>query len=216
MNFNLWDISVMGIPLIIAVVLHEVAHAYVALKLGDLTAKSRGRITLNPIKHIDWFWTILFPTLLIFSGSPIVFGAAKPVPVDPRNFKNPKRGMLWVALAGPVTNFMIAAFCFVLLKFFNLNLMLEGSLWASAYVWFLNFLAYSILINIVLGLFNLLPIPPLDGGRIVTGLLPNSLAYQFMKIERFGFFIVAALIYYKIPNLVLNPVINFILNEITK
>lgn len=158
-------------PFLFAIILHEVAHGYVAYKLGDPTAKMLGRITLNPIQHIDMFMSIILPGLLILSHSPIIFGGAKPVPVNPGYFKNPKRDMAIVAAAGPAVNFILAFLAF------QLSLVLpdiaSGSIISLLIpVW----LIYSIIINIALGLFNLLPIPPLDGGRIMVGILPHSLA----------------------------------------
>lgn len=203
----------MGPPLILAVVLHEVAHGWVAEKLGDPTARQLKRITLNPLRHIDPFLTIIVPGLLILSGSSIVFGGAKPVPVNPIYFKDPRRGMLWVAIAGPVTNFILAAVFYVILLILKpievstlpavltLNLLIAWS-------------AYSILINIVLGVFNLLPIPPLDGGRVVVGLLPEDLAYKYARLERYGFIIVIALIFMGIPQAVLAPIVEFVVRAL--
>lgn len=203
-----WSILVVAPPLLVAVILHEIAHGLVAEKLGDPTARNLKRITLNPIRHIDPFLTIILPALLIMSNTGIVFGGAKPVPVNPLYFKDPRRGMLWVALAGPVTNFVLAALSYgavQLVEQFPMESLSPVSMLAVSLV--LSWLVYSMLINLVLGLFNLLPVPPLDGGRIVTGLLPEKAAYAYAKIERFGFVIVIALIYFGIPQLVLGPII---------
>ncbi len=207
---TLMNILLMAPPLIVAVVLHEVAHGYVAEKLGDPTARDRGRITLNPLKHIDLFMTILLPLMLILSKVGIVFGGAKAVPVNPLYFKNPRKGMLWVALAGPVTNFILAAISFGLLYFFDWAIKVEMYAAVLVHQLVLGWCAYSVLINIVLGLFNLLPVPPLDGGRIMVGILPEGLAMQYARLERFGFAIVIVMIYFGVPQLVLEPVISWI------
>jgi Zn-dependent protease len=213
-------ISLTVIPLLFAVVLHEIAHGYVAKRLGDPTASDAGRLTLNPIKHIDPFWTILLPALLISSGSPIVFGGAKPVPVDPRYFKYPRRGMMWTALAGPATNIILAIISFLLfaLLMFCLHYFvaqpdttLDKILLITA-TFFLLLLKNSVLINLVLAIVNLTPIPPLDGGRIVSGILPWQMAKHFMRLERIGIFIVIALLYFGI----LDRVIFFLINPILK
>lgn len=197
-------------PLFLAMVLHEIAHALVAYKLGDPTAKKLNRINLNPLVHIDLVWTILVPAMLIFSGSPFVFGAAKPVPVDPRYFKNPRKDMAIVAIAGPITNFILAGISFGLFKLFILLTPLVESTFPEIPKLLLNWCAYSVLINIILGVFNLIPIPPLDGGRILVGILPLRYAIKVAKLERYGFLIVILLIILKIPQMVFSPIIEFI------
>jgi Zn-dependent protease len=187
-------------PLLIAVMLHEIAHGYVAGRLGDPTAKQKGRLTLNPLKHIDPFMTIILPAILIASHSPIIFGGAKPVPVNPMYFKNPRRGMLWVAAAGPATNLVLAGISYGLLRVLGLALSgfqtLELSETAIEAVRLAGgWLSYSIIINIVLGVFNLIPVPPLDGGRIMVGILPLPLARRLAKIEPFGIYLVIIVIY---------------------
>lgn len=178
-------------PLLIAMVLHELAHAVVAKRLGDLTSYMLGRITLNPIKHIDPVWTVLIPVMLIVVHSPVVFGAARPVPVNPMNFKDPRRDMLWVALAGPVVNmilFIVSILLYILLApHLDPN---NNSIHELILMW----ISQSCLINLVLALFNLIPVPPLDGGRIVTGLLPEKLAYSYAELERYGFIIVIGML----------------------
>ena len=177
-----------------AVMLHEIAHAVAALRLGDPSAKSLGRITLNPIRHIDPFLTILVPAALLISNSPIVFGGAKPVPVNPLHFKDPRRGMLWVAAAGPGANFILAGLSYVAFIIWQswFSEAIDLSLWLRILgAW----CYYGIFINLVLGIFNLIPIPPLDGGRIAVGLLPVHWARRLAAVERYGLVIVIAVVY---------------------
>lgn len=180
---------------LLALTCHEVAHGYVAKRLGDPTAELRGRLTLNPLKHIDPFGTIIFPALLWLFDSPVIFGWAKPVPIDPRYFRKPLKGMMWVGLAGPVTNFLLAAAASLLFR--GLVSFSDFGIPAGFSI-LVQFLIVFILLNLVLGLFNLIPIPPLDGSRIVTGLLPRNAAFEFMKLERYGFVILFALLYLRI------------------
>jgi Zn-dependent protease len=195
------------VPLIIAVVLHEIAHGYTAYKLGDNTAKSLGRLSLNPIKHIDPFMTIILPGLLILSGSPIVFGGAKPVPVNIFNLRNPKRDMAIVAAAGPITNFILAGLGVLFLLGVKL-------IFGLKVVWLIYFFVQWIIINVILGLFNLFPIPPLDGGRIAVGLLPKEIARKYAKLERYGLLIVVGLLYLHVFDSYLMPVIEKLLEFI--
>ncbi len=195
-------------PFLVAIILHEVAHGYVAWKLGDPTAKTLGRITLNPIKHIDPTLSILLPGLLILAGSPVVFGGAKPVPVNALYFKNPRRGMAIVAIAGPLTNFIIAFICLNLIPHLPSGIVFQ-SLIAS-------WLVGSVIINVVLAIFNLTPIPPLDGGRILVGILPIDLARRLSKLEKYGLFILFALIYLGIPNKIIEPTIKYTNSLTTK
>ena len=172
---------------LLALTCHEVAHGYVAKRLGDPTAEELGRLTLNPIKHISLFGTIMFPLMLYLAHSPVIFGWAKPVPVDPRYFRHPLRGMMWVGMAGPIANFILAAIGAVVFR-------LLAPLTSGQSI-LLDSVVLFMLVNLVLGFFNLIPIPPLDGSRIVTGLLPRSLAIEYMKLERFGFLILFGLLY---------------------
>lgn len=192
-------------PLLFSVILHEIAHGRVAEHFGDLTARRLGRITLNPIKHIDPVMTVIFPGLLIFFNSPIIFGGAKPVPVNPLNFRNPRRDMAYVALAGPATNLVLAILCYLGL---NLFAFLDSLLPVPQifYLW----LAFGVLINMVLAVFNLLPVPPLDGGRIAVGFLPLSLAKSWARLEPFGLLIVMVLLFSGVLDKVLGPVLEFI------
>ncbi|KAA0449704.1 MAG: site-2 protease family protein, partial [Candidatus Thioglobus sp.] len=155
-----------AIPLIFAITVHEIAHGWVANLCGDGTAKMLGRLTLNPIKHIDPIGTIAVPAILYFTGSPFLFGWAKPVPINFNALKSPKQDMILVALAGPISNFIMAIFWLFLVIFF---INTQNSLG-------LEMAKFGIIINLILGVFNLLPLPPLDGSRVVSALLPNKLA----------------------------------------
>jgi len=177
-------LTIAALPVVLAVTLHEAAHGYVANRLGDDTAKRQGRLSLNPLVHVDPFGTVILPGLLLLLQSGILFGYAKPVPVRFDRLKNPRQDMIWVAAAGPATNFLLAFVSTVLLALFA---------WAGGggfAQWAGNMLSFSIFFNILIGVFNLMPVPPLDGGRIVTGLLPTRLAIPYARTERFGFLIV--------------------------
>ncbi len=195
-------ITIWILPVLFAVALHEAAHAWMADKKGDSTARMLGRLTFNPIKHIDPVGTILVPTLMIvFTG--FAFGWAKPVPVDARNLRNPKKDMMWVAAAGPVSNFLQALFWAV---FLNISVMFfDGR--SSISLFFLLMPVAGITINVILGVLNLLPIPPLDGGRIMSGLLSPQAAMQYSKIEPYGFFIIIALMLTGVLSYIIFPVI---------
>lgn len=177
-----------------AVILHEYAHGWVAYKLGDPTAKLAGRLTLNPIKHIDPVGTILLPAFLILMRSPILFGWAKPVPVNFLNLYRPKRDMLWVGIAGPVVNIFLAVTLSLLLK-----LELSDGL--------RDILGLAILVNLILAVFNMLPIPPLDGSRLVMSLLPMPYARSYAKLEPYGILIVFVLLYFGLLNRVVWPLV---------
>ena len=167
----------------VSVMLHEYAHGWIAYVLGDPTAKRAGRLTLNPFKHIDPIGTIALPAVLLFVRSPVVFGWAKPIPVNFLNLRYPKRDMMWVGLSGPVVNISIAV---MLSQFLRLGLSAAS----------LEIIEIGIIINLVLAAFNLIPIPPLDGSRLVMGLLPNRYAYQYARLERYGILIVFVLLYF--------------------
>lgn len=187
LNISLYDISVWVLPLVIAITFHEAAHAFVAYRLGDNTAWQLGRVSFNPLKHIDPFGTLILPGLLLLSHSPFLFGYAKPVPVNFRNLNHPRLDMVWVALAGPVTNILLAlaaALAFHALPFVP----------AEAAKWTADNLKNAFLINIVLAVFNMMPIPPLDGGRVAVGLLPRFLAYPLSRLEPFGMLILIGLL----------------------
>jgi Zn-dependent protease len=174
-----------------AIVFHEVAHGYVANRLGDPTAKVVGRLSLNPLKHVDLFGTILMPAMLALAGLP-VFGYAKPVPIDPRNFKNMRWGMLWTGLAGPATNLVLAASAGLVVRVLGV-LGLTGSAYGSALTLVLYLFAD---INLVLMFFNLIPIPPFDGSRVLPVFLSDSAMRVYARVEQYGFFIILALLYF--------------------
>lgn len=196
----IYNIAVWAIPVLFAITLHEVAHGWAANKLGDGTARMLGRLSLNPIKHIDPFGTIILPIMLILMSSPIIFGAAKPVPVDTRNFKNPRRDMAIVALAGPLANIVMAVFWVAI---FYISQLLIGH--QAVLEGMVRMALAGVLINLVLFTFNLMPIPPLDGGRILSAFLPPKISDMLDKIEPFGFFIVIGLVLLG----VFQPIINF-------
>jgi Zn-dependent protease len=179
--------SVWLLPVVLAITLHEAAHGFAAHRLGDDTAYRLGRVTLNPLKHIDPVGTILMPAILLLLRAPFLFGYAKPVPVNFNALRNPRRDMVLVALAGPVTNIVLAT---VAAALFHLVPYLPG----SAAQWVGQNLKNALIINVVLAVFNMLPIPPLDGGRVVVGLLPNVLALPLARLEPFGMLILIALL----------------------
>jgi len=187
------------LPVVFAITAHEVAHGWVAKKYGDNTASMLGRLTLNPIKHIDLLGTIIIPGLLLITGTGFIFGWAKPVPVDPRNFKNPRQDMAVVALAGPASNLLMAVGWALIAR---LGVTIGTQAEAVSLPLIYTGIA-GISINLVLAMINLLPIPPLDGSRILTGILPNYWAWQYNRLERFGFIILLVLLYTRILNLIL-------------
>ena len=182
MNVTLYDLSVWVLPLIIAITFHEAAHGFVAHRLGDNTAWQLGRVSFNPIRHIDPFGTLIMPAMLLMAHSPFLFGYAKPVPVNFRALRNPRTDMVWVALAGPATNIALAL---VAAAGFHILDILP----ADAAQWTFDNLKNGLQINVILAIFNMIPIPPLDGGRVAVGLLPRALAVPLARLEPFGMLI---------------------------
>ncbi len=209
------QLALSALPVLVAITFHELSHGFVASRLGDPTARMLGRLTLNPFAHIDLFGTIILPfMLLIFTNGQFVFGYAKPVPVNPMNFKNPRKGMAITAAAGPLTNLLIAFLSIMLLRFFIVPLsgMLSGAIASKTLIPIALMLEASITINVVLAAFNLIPIPPLDGGRVLVGLLPQRQAISFSKLEPFGFIIVIILIATGIASYFVIPLVNLFMS----
>ena len=181
-GISLYTLSVWVLPLIIAITFHEAAHGFVAYRLGDNTAWKLGRVSFNPLRHIDPFGTVILPGILLLSHAPFLFGYAKPVPVNFRNLNHPRMDMVWVALAGPATNILLALVAAS--AFHGLGLVPGNST-----QWVADNLKNALIINVILAVFNMLPIPPLDGGRVAVGLLPNVLAAPLSRLEPYGMLI---------------------------
>ena len=189
------------IPLLFAITLHEAAHGWVASKLGDHTARMMGRVTLDPTRHIDPIGTIAIPLVLLLSSSGFIFGWAKPVPINFNALRNGKNGMIWVALAGPGANIVMAiCWLFVMIIAINMNITV-----------LIEMGRVGILVNCVLAVFNLLPIPPLDGSRVISALLPNRLAYQYNQLEQYGLYILLGLMFLGGFNYLVRPWVELIL-----
>lgn len=185
---------------VIAIATHEFAHGWMAYKLGDNTAKNAGRLTLNPLAHLDPVGTVILPLFLIISRSPVIFGWAKPVPINIMNFRRPKEGLLLTGLAGPAANLLLAIIFALILKsnMFSVNPAMQ------------HFLLMGVLINLILGIFNLIPIPPLDGSNILIGLLPTGLARIYARIQPYGFIILIALLYLGLLDKVIWPIVGLL------
>lgn len=206
-------ITIWALPLIFAITLHEVAHGYVASWCGDQTARLSGRLSLNPIKHIDLVGTIIIPGLMLLTKSPILFGWAKPVPVDARNLRNPRRDMALVALSGSVTNIFMALFWALIAKIGFIAGANENT-WLGVPLVLMG--SAGIQINIWLGLLNLIPLPPLDGGKVMSSLLPPRAAIQYQKIEPYGFIILLVLVFSGGLSYILMPSAYFLISIITQ
>lgn len=203
-------IAVAIIPVLFAITVHEVAHGWVASRLGDPTAKMLGRLTLNPIKHMDLVGTVIVPVAMLVLGG-FIFGWAKPVPVDARNFKYPQRDMVWVAIAGPLSNLLMAFLWAIVLKVSVTTLSVEH--WLS--VPLLHMAKIGMQINLVLMVLNLIPVPPLDGSKVLMGFLPGPAAYKFSRLEPYGLFIIIALIYLGVLSALLQPVMAIFYNFVS-
>lgn len=200
-------VIIWAIPVLFAITLHEVAHGWVALKLGDRTAQMMGRLTLNPIKHVDPIGTLVVPGILLLLGG-FIFGWAKPVPVSYQNLRKPKTDMAWVALAGPMANLVMATIWALVAKI-GLSLAQSGVVMAEA----MMFMGVAgVLINAMLMMLNLLPLPPLDGGRVLVSMLPGPIGWQVSRMEPYGFIILLALLYFGILGMVLWPLISGLLS----
>lgn len=202
------QLAIMAVPVLIAITCHEAAHGYAAWRLGDPTARHAGRLTLNPLKHIDPFGTIIFPLLLVLLKSPFLFGWAKPVPVNPRYFSNPVKGMMLVSLAGPGSNFAMAL-GFAVLHHGLLGLAeLSGGAGMALFAPLALMTWYGVLINLILGVFNLFPVPPLDGSKILAGFLPEKGAVALYRMERYGFILIILLLMSGVLQHVLLPLVS--------
>jgi len=211
-GFDLNKLVVMIVPLLFAVTFHEVAHGWVAYRLGDPTAKWAGRLTLNPLKHLDPMGSFVLPLMLFFFRSPIIFGYAKPVPVNFNNLANRRRDMILVAAAGPATNMLCAFLSGLLFKqLIAISPWWGKSIFSGVLMDLAAMLEYGVIINVILAIFNMIPIPPLDGGRVLAGLLPPAQAAQLARVERFGIIIVLFLLLSHSLDWILVPILKLFL-----
>ncbi|MEC4685074.1 MAG: site-2 protease family protein [Nitrospirota bacterium] len=199
------QVILMAVPILLAVTFHELAHGYVAYRLGDSTAKDAGRLTLNPLKHLDPLGTLVFLVTRMI-------GWAKPVPVNPYNLRDPKKDMMWVSIAGPAANMALAVVSAILYKLMLMLPVTEPLLIKKIFLPLAMMLQMSVVLNIGLAVFNLIPVPPLDGSKILLGLLPARQAIAYSRIEPYGFFILLALIFFRITDYVIFPIIIFLRN----
>lgn len=202
MYSTLQQLSIMVVPILAAVTFHEVAHGWVADRLGDPTPRLAGRLTLNPVKHLDPIGTLVFFVTRMI-------GWARPVPINPLNFRDPRRGMMWVALAGPAANVVLAMGCGVLYRTLTSLPVSAASPFANVLIPLVLMLHIGVVVNLGLALFNLIPVPPLDGGRILAGLLPRERAEVLSRIEPYGFLILLLLIFGGVVRIFLYPAIEF-------
>jgi len=205
-NSIIYTIAVWAIPVLFAITFHEVAHGWTANLLGDKTAKMLGRLSLNPIKHIDPIGTIIVPVAMVVLQTGFVFGWAKPVPVNTRNLKSPRKDMAIVAAAGPISNLIMAVFWVLIIKLGS-TLISDQAIAQGV----IDMGRAGIIINLILFIFNLFPIPPLDGSKVLAGFLPRPLANLMDKIEPYGLFIVLGLVYFGVLNTIMSPLLNFFL-----
>lgn len=217
-NINLNQIVVMIVPLLFAVTIHEVAHGYIALRMGDHTAQKAGRLTLNPLKHLDFFGSLLLPLMLKLTGSPVIFGYAKPVPVNFSNLRNVRKSTIYVASAGVLANFILAFLSGILFQILTYyKLFWQTSIFNPFIMDLYSMLFYSVVINLVLAIFNLIPIPPLDGSKILAMCLPAPFRIQFARLERFGMIIIIFLLLTnlldKLLSFFLTPMFNILLGR---
>jgi Zn-dependent protease len=211
---TLQKVVLLAFPILIAVVLHELAHGYVAYRLGDPTAAREGRLTLNPLAHVDPFGTVILPLVLLVTGAPFLFGYAKPVPVNFMNLHKPRRDMVLVALAGPLTNLILAALAAMVLKFVLVATIMKGVVPPDSTKLLLQLIHTTLLINVSLAVFNMLPVPPLDGGRVATGLLPRAPALALARLEPYGMLIILLLMTSGALDRILRPMKAFLIGSL--